>query len=122
MTTPTIEITQHFDSRPGWLWTWSVQRDGQVLDAALDGNTYYQASAARVDAAKALFKLIRAEYLEYGASLSYDTYAPAPGETGIVLYANGVEVAHEEGFDDSRRAIGRGLPDLLEIWETQTND
>jgi hypothetical protein len=114
MTTPTIEITQHPDGRPGWLWTWSVQRDGQVLDAALSDNTYDRSSDARRDAAKALFKIVRAEQLALGKSLSYVTYRPTSGEVGVILYVDGVDAGREEGFDDDEaRAIGHGLPVLL---------
>lgn len=121
MTTPTIKIA-HAHSQPGYRWTWSVERDGQVLDASLSDYTYERSSDAAADAAKALFKIARAEGLQAGRSLAYDTYCPAPGETGIVLYVDSVEVGREENFFSGVTAIGRGLPDLLKQLEAQRHD
>lgn len=116
MTTPTIKIA-HDHTQPGYRWTWVIERDGQVLDASLSDYTYERSSDAQADAAKALFKIARAEGLQAGRSLAYDTYAPAKGETGIVLYIDSVEVGREENFFSEAVAIGRGLPDLLKQLE-----
>jgi hypothetical protein len=112
MTIPTIEIS-HAHNAPGYAWTWSVERDGQVLDAALSDNTYDRHSDARRDAATALFKIVRAEQLALGRSIAYETYRPARGEVGVVLYVNGVDAGADEGFFDEASAIGRALPILL---------
>ncbi len=115
MTTPTIEIS-HAHNAPGYAWTWSVERDGQVLDAALSDNTYDRHSDARRDAATALFKIVRAEQLALGKSIAYETYLAGKSpsrEYGVIVYVNGVDAGADEGFFDEASAIGRALPILL---------